>query len=291
MFLGRRVVRAVLTVGEPHAATLRRYTALVDDSQQEANGRAPDVGEALARVRERIESACDRAGRRPGSVTMVAVTKYAAPEQVREAIRLGVGDFAENYVQNLQQRSAQMNEYHARLRQNEPDAPAAKELRWHLVGHLQRNKAKQAIPLISMMHTLDSLRLAEELDGQVPKVLGRDRRLAVLMQVNASGEGQKSGVAVGAARHLGEQVADMPHLRLMGLMTMAKYGDTEDEARRTFARCREVYEEMRKDGTGGEDFRHLSMGMSDDLEAGVLEGATILRVGSALFGKREEEPA
>lgn len=224
-------------------------------------------------VRGRVAAACDKAGRRPGSVTLVAVSKYAREEQVRAAVELGVTDFGENYVQNLQTRAAAV--------------PAG--VRWHLVGHLQRNKVKSVLPHLAMLQTLDSLRLAEELDAQVPKVLGQGQRLPCLMQVNCSEEDQKSGVAVGAARHLGEQVAEMPNLRLMGLMTMARYGDTEEQARHTFGRCREIFEEMKKLGIGGEDLRHLSMGMSDDLEAGILEGATIVRVGSALFGNRDEE--
>ncbi len=220
---------------------------------------------------------------------MVAVTKYAAPEQARAIVRLGVADLAENYAQNLQQRAANVGEYHNRLRQSGA-ADVAPEVRWHLVGHLQRNKVKAVLPHLTMLQTLDSLRLAEELETQVPKLLGEDARLPVLMQVNCSQEDQKSGVAVGAARHLGEQIADMRGLRLMGLMTMAKHDATEDEARQTFARCREIFEEMQKAGVAGDDLRHLSMGMSDDLEAGILEGATVLRVGSALFGKREENP-
>ena len=248
-----------------------------------------DVAENLEKVRARISDACDRAGRRPSAVTMVAVTKYAAPEQARAIVRLGVADLAENYAQNLQQRAAQIGEYHSRLKAGGA-ADVADEVRWHLVGHLQRNKTKIVLPHLTMLQTLDSLRLAEELETQVPKLLGDDARLPVLMQVNCSNETQKSGVAVGAAVHLAEQVADMRGLRLMGLMTMAKHGSTEDEARRTFARCREIFEEMQKLGIAGDDLRHLSMGMSDDLEAGVLEGATVLRVGSALFGRREENP-
>lgn len=232
-----------------------------------------ELKDRLEQVRERIATACDRAGRRPTSVTLVAVSKYAREEQIRAAVELGVTDFGENYVQNLQARAAVV--------------PAG--VRWHLVGHLQRNKVKSLLPHIAMLQTLDSLRLAEELDVQVPKVLGQGQRLPCLMQVNCSEEDQKSGVAVGAARHLGEQVAEMPNLRLMGLMTMARYGDTEAQARHTFGRCREIFEEMKKLDIGGEDFRHLSMGMSDDFEAAILEGATIVRVGSAIFGKDEEK--
>ena len=238
----------------------------------------------LSRVRTRIADACRESGRRPESVTLVAVTKNAAPEQVRALIGLGVSDLGENYVQTLVQRAAQFGEFHSR-RLASGDTTVARELRWHMIGHLQRNKAKQLLPHVAMLQTLDSLRLAEELD----ELCGRtSQRLPCLLQVNASEEGQKSGVAVGAAVHLAEQVASMPNLRLMGLMCMAREGADQDEARRTFARCAEIFQEIRHLGIGGEDMRHLSMGMTQDLEAGVLEGATIVRVGSALFGSGGE---
>jgi pyridoxal phosphate enzyme (YggS family) len=232
------------------------------------------LAERLATVQRRIASACESAGRSPGSVTLVAVTKYAEPGQVSALVRLGVTDLGENYVQNLQKRT-------------EAVGPPSDSLRWHFVGHLQRNKVKQVLPHVTMLQTLDSLRLAEELESQVPRVLGPTARLPVLMQVNCSEEPQKSGVAVGAARHLGSEIASMKHLRLMGLMTMAKEGDDEAGTRRTFTRCREIFEEMRRHGVAGEDLRHLSMGMTTDLEHGIAEGATIVRVGSALFKNPE----
>ena len=234
-----------------------------------------DVRDRLAAVRKRIADACEKAGRRESSVTLVAVTKYATPEQVAAVVAEGVTDLGENYAQNLAGRAGDFGE----------------AVRWHMVGHLQRNKVKQVVPHVAMIQTLDSLRLAEELDAQVPRLLGQGSRLPVLMQVNCSGEGQKSGVAVGAAKHLGEQIGTMPGLRLMGLMTMAKHGDDEAGARRTYARCREIFEEMKALPLGEEfarDFRHLSMGMSDDLDAGIAEGATVVRVGGAIFGERDE---
>ena len=240
---------------------------------------ADDLRQRLADVRGKIADACRTAGRRPETVTLVAVTKYAAPEQIRAAIGLGLGDFGENYAQQLAQRAAQFGEFHRRAGDG-----AAKELRWHMLGHLQRNKIKTVLPHAAMLQTLDSLRLAEELDAQVPKLLGPGKRLPCLMQINVSEESQKSGVAVGAATHLAATVTEMPNLRLMGVMCMAEHGVGEPVARRTFARCREIFEEMKHLGIAGDDLRHLSMGMSGDYEAGVLEGATIVRVGSALFG-------
>lgn len=236
----------------------------------------------LEAVRGRIAAACATAGRRPESVTLVAVTKYAAPEQIRALISLGVSDFGENYAQNLAQRAAQFNEFHAR-RLASDDRQVAPELRWHMIGHLQRNKVKQLLPHLTMLQTIDSLRLAEEVDEQCAKA---DRRLPCLLQINVAEEGQKSGVAVGASTHLAEQIADMPNLRLMGVMCMAKEGDTEAGARKTFARCREIFEEMKQMGIAGADMRHLSMGMTQDFEPAILEGATIVRIGSAIFGQR-----
>lgn len=234
----------------------------------------------LQRVRQRIADACGRAGRRPEAVTLVAVTKNAAPEQIRELISLGHGDFGENYAQTLLQRAVQFGEFHSRKLGGD-DPTVARELRWHMIGHLQRNKVRQMLPHVTMLQTLDSLRLAEELDEQCSKV---GRRLPCLIQVNASEEPQKTGVAIGAAVHLAEQVATMPGLRLMGVMCMAAEGASQDEARRTFARCRETFEEIQHHRIGGTDLRHLSMGMTQDMEAGILEGATIVRVGTALFG-------
>jgi pyridoxal phosphate enzyme (YggS family) len=240
----------------------------------------------LRRVRDRIATACREAGRRPESVTLVAVTKNAAPEQVRALIGLGVSDLGENYAQPLAQRAAQFGEFHAR-RVAAGDPAVARELRWHMIGHLQRNKSKHLLPHLAMLQTLDSLRLAEELDEMCGKA---GKRLPCLVQVNASEESQKSGVAVGAAVHLAEQVATMPNLRLMGVMCMAEEGVPQSEARKTFARCAEIFEEMRHNRIAGDDMRHLSMGMTQDLEAGILEGATIVRVGSALFGSPGVEP-
>jgi hypothetical protein len=244
-----------------------------------------DLESNLRRLRQRIADACAQAGRRAESVTLVAVTKNAAPEQIRALITLGHADFGENYAQQLVQRAVLFSEFHSR-RLAGGDETVARELRWHMVGHLQRNKAKQLLPHLAMLQTLDSLRLAEELDEQCTKM---GRRLPCLLQINASEEPQKSGVAIGAAVHLAEQVSTMPGLRLMGVMCMAAEGVGMDEARRTFARCRETFEEMKHDKIGGADLRHLCMGMTQDLEAGILEGATIVRVGGALFGSAGDD--
>lgn len=238
------------------------------------------LADRLSEVRERIERSCARARRDASEVTLVAVTKAAPPEQIRELVQMGVPDLGENHVQQLVQRSAQINEFLVRRARAEESAPLAK-LRWHMIGRLQRNKVKPLLPVVGLIHSVDSLRLAEELDEQAGKL---GKRQAILLQINASEEAQKAGVAVGAAVHLAEQIDTMPHLQLCGVMAMAALDADEKTARHTFARTREIFEEMRWHKIGGADLRHLSMGMSGDFDHAVLEGATMIRVGTALFG-------
>jgi PLP dependent protein len=246
--------------------------------------KALTIADRLNEVREKIAAACARAKRDPSEVTLVAVTKYAGPEQIREILKLGVGDLGENRVQQLVQRSAQIGEFHQRAVAG-GDKLIAPKIRWHMIGHLQRNKAKQLLPVVAMVHSIDSLRLAEDLEEMLERT---DRKLPVLLQVNASEEGQKSGVAVGAAVHLAEQIATMPHLQLGGIMTMAAMDADEKTIRHTFVRTREIFEEMKWHKIGGNGLRHLSMGMTQDYEIAIEEGATIIRVGSALFGGKPD---
>jgi pyridoxal phosphate enzyme (YggS family) len=245
------------------------------------------LAEKLEQVRGRIAEACAKARRGPNEVTLVAVTKTAAPEQIREILQLGAHDLGESRVQVLQQRAAQLSEFLARQQTHgSAESGFPSKIRWHMIGHLQRNKVKPILPFISLIHSIDSLRLAEEIDVQAQKL---NRRVPVLMQINASEETQKSGVAVGAAVHLAEQIDSMPNLQIMGLMTMAAQDADETTARRTFARTREIFEEMRWHKIGGSHFRHLSMGMSNDFEPAILEGATLVRIGTLLFGGKLDD--
>ena len=243
------------------------------------------LAEKLDEVKDRIAAAATKAKREPGEVTLVAVTKTAAPEQIREALSLGVGDLGESRVQVLTQRAAQVNEYFQR-RVAHGEAGMPEKLRWHMIGHLQRNKIKPILPIVSLIHSVDSLRLAEELDVQSAK-LGRHTPL--LLQVNASEESRKFGVAVGAAVHLAEQIDSMPSLQLVGLMTMGPLDAPENKVRQAFARTREIFEEMRWHKIGGSALRHLSMGMSDDFEMAIAEGSTMVRIGTLLFGGNKQD--
>lgn len=248
------------------------------------------LADKLSQVQDRIAAACAKANRDVKEVLLVAVTKTAGPEQIREIVQLGVTDLGESRAQVLAQRAAQVNEFLQR-RLVHGQVPLPPRLRWHMIGHLQRNKVKQVLPVADLVHSIDSLRLAEEIDTHGAKL---GKKVSVLLQVNASEERSKSGVAVGAALHLGEQIALMPNVQLVGLMTMAPFSDDAAAVRNVFARTREVFEEMKWQKIGGAAFRHLSMGMSNDFEAAIAEGATMLRIGTLLFGGKvqdhEDEP-
>ena len=245
------------------------------------------LAEKLEEVRQKIAAAATRAKREPSEVTLVAVTKTAAPEQIREVVQLGVTDLGESRVQVLTQRAAQMTEHlQRRITHGGESGAAAPKVRWHMIGHLQRNKVKSVLPLVGLIHSIDSLRLAEEIDAQAAKL---NRRMPVLMQVNAGEEPQKFGVAVGAAVHLAEQVDSMSNLQLIGLMTMAPLDAPENKVRQAFSRTREIFEELRWHKIGGTAMRHLSMGMSDDFELAIAEGATMVRIGSLLFGGKVQD--
>jgi PLP dependent protein len=243
------------------------------------------LAEKLDEIRDRIAVAAVAAKREPGEILLIAVTKSAAPEQMREILQLGITDLGESRVQVLTQRAGQVAEYMQR-RLIHGDHAKSPKVNWHMIGHLQRNKIKPILPVVSLIHSIDSLRLAEELDEQARKI---DRKTSVLMQVNASEEPQKYGVAVGAAVHLAEQIASMPNLHLTGLMTMAAQGDPEPKVRQTFTRTREIFEELRWHKIGGNGLKHISMGMSNDFEMAIAEGATMVRIGTALFGGKGQD--
>jgi PLP dependent protein len=269
----------------------------------------PDSLEArYAEVRERIAAAAVKSGRRPEDVMLVAVTKAADPEQIRELMDLGHRDFGENKVQQLLQRQAMVEEYFARLKvhstsskgrsdsgslftakskvdlsptKNAPASLATSPIRWHMIGHLQRNKVKKIVDFVRLIHSVDSLRLAEELQAIALK---REHDIEVLIEINASGEESKQGCPLPAAIPLAEQIDTMVNVKVRGLMTMAAYSPNPEDARASFVRCRELFEEMKLKPFAGPKFNILSMGMSNDYEVAISEGANIVRVGSAIFG-------
>jgi len=235
------------------------------------------ISERIKTVKGTIASACARAGRDAGEVKLVIVTKSVGIEAIKEVIRLGYRELGENRVQQLRRVSAEIEEF---LRQGGGDSSVAGQVTWHMIGHLQRNKVRQVLPISSVIHSADTLRLAEEINSRAEKLGLRPR---ILLQVNTSREPQKYGVPVGAATHLAEQVETLPHLELAGLMTMAPLTRNKDVVRACFVRLRELFLEMRGEKIVGLAFKELSMGMSSDYEIAVEEGATMLRIGSAIF--------
>ena len=231
-----------------------------------------DVAARLAEVRARIDAAALRAGREPREVTLVGVTKRVPAERMLEAARAGLICIGENYVQEARAKFAVL-----------ASAPEASALRWHLIGNLQRNKARDAALLFDVIETVDRIELATELER---RAAAAGRELDVLLQVNVSGEPQKAGVAPGDAPALLAACAPLAHLRVRGLMTVPEATPLPEEGRAAFARLRELRETLR-DSEGGESLTELSMGMSADFEVAIEEGATLVRVGTAIFGSRE----
>ena len=235
------------------------------------------ISERIQHLIDTIKSTCARVGRKPKEVKLVIVTKSATIEGIKRVIHLGFTDLGENRTQQLKKVSAQVDEF---LNQAGSDSTLPKKVNWHMIGHLQRNKVRHVLPIVSLIHSVDTLRLAEEINTSAPKL---NLCPEVLLQVNISNEPQKYGVPVGAATHLAEQIETLPNLKLVGLMTMAPLTRDKDVIRACFVRARELFIEMRGEKIVGPQFTELSIGMSSDYEIAIEEGATILRIGSAIF--------
>ncbi len=229
----------------------------------------------LSRIRDNIAAACVGTKRDPKDVKIVAVTKSVELDTIKRLLDVGLTEFGESQVQQLTERSAELAAYLQRRQ-----APLAQPVKWHMVGHLQRNKVRAAITAADCLQSVDSLRLAEEIDTRAE---ANGQRIDVMLQVNCSEEAQKFGCAIGAAVHLGEIMCTLKNLRLVGLMTMAPQCEDPNESRQAFTRLGELFEEMLHEKIGGDDFCHLSMGMSQDYQVAVKEGANVLRIGRALF--------
>lgn len=229
----------------------------------------------LEQVQERIAGAASRVGRSPEEITLVAVTKRHPPELVQAAYELGLRDIGENRVYEALEKQEALSDL--------------ADLRWHMVGHIQRRKARDAVGRFRLIHSLDSVRLARELHKRAKQ---RDvARVDVLLQVNVSGEESKYGFAARSAaeqeifcRDVGEIVERFPRLRLQGLMTMAPFVDDPETIRPVFVGLRRLRDRVRR-AVPHVEWRHLSMGMTNDFEVAVEEGATIVRIGTAIFGE------
>ena len=216
--------------------------------------------QTLSDVKERIARAAERAGRKPEEITLVAVTKTHGPEEINEAIACGVTDIGENKVQEILSKYDQIT----------------KGVRWHLIGHLQTNKVKSVVDKVDMIHSVDSLHLAEEIDRRC-KAIGKT--MDILIQVNAAGEEQKSGIAPEEFPALYEAITKLSNLRVRGLMQIAPDTDDTEALRKYFRIVKDLFDQI-----PGADV--LSMGMSGDFEIAIEEGANMVRIGTAIFGER-----
>jgi pyridoxal phosphate enzyme (YggS family) len=226
------------------------------------------VARHLDEVRQRIAKAAADASRDASSVTLLAVSKTFPAEDVRAAFNAGQRAFGENYVQEAVAKITGL-------------ADLRSEIEWHFIGPLQSNKTKVVAENFDWVHSVDRLKIAERLNEQRPEDLPR---LSVCLQINVSGEDSKSGVAPGDALALAHQIAVLPRLHLRGLMAIPEPAGTLDEQRAPHRRLREIMDTLRSDGL---ELDTLSMGMSADIEAAVLEGATMVRIGTAIFGARD----
>jgi len=226
-----------------------------------------EIAERIALVRERIRRAAERAGRSPEEITLVAVTKGVEVERIRAAIAAGLTHFGENRVQEAEGKIAEI----------------AAPITWHLVGHLQSNKARRAVQLFHVIHSLDSVRLAQRLD----RIAGEfGRVLPVLLQVDLAGEPTKFGIPADQLLEVAQACRPLRHLAVRGLMAIPPYMEDPERVRPYFRRLAECLRELNARGIFEPPLRDLSMGMSHDFEVAVEEGATMVRIGRAIFGER-----
>jgi PLP dependent protein len=227
------------------------------------------LGERIANVRKRVETAAQRCGRSPDEITLVAISKTHPAETLRAAVSLGITDLGENRVQEAEGKILELGR---------------KAARWHLVGHLQANKARRAVSLFDVIHSLDSASLAQRLD-RLCAAEGREE-LPVFIQVDLGGEASKTGIDPRQLPELLKVTSACERLRLIGLMTLPPYFENAECGRPFFKALRELRDQLQRQGSFGELPGQLSMGMSHDFEIAIEEGATMLRVGTAIFGER-----
>ncbi len=229
------------------------------------------IGVYLEKVNETIASACLRSGRSANDVTIVAVTKYTDVQGIQYCLDAGLRQIGENVVQHVLPKIEHFEKMNERIF-------------WHFIGHLQSNKVKYILPHVSLIHSLDRLSLAKEIQLQAEKL---DREVDCLLQVNVSGEQSKYGVAIEDLQQLAEAVSQYDRIKVKGLMTMAPFTENPEETRSVFAKLRELKEELARQQLPNFDLAHLSMGMSNDYSVAIEEGATLVRLGSVLMEKTD----
>lgn len=222
----------------------------------------------LQEVERKIMEACDKAGRAREEITLIAVSKTKPVPMLQEIYDLGVRDFGENKVQELTDK--------------EPQLPA--DLRWHMIGHLQRNKVKQVIDKAVLIHSVDSVRLAKAIEAEAAK---KDIIVQILLEVNVAEEDSKFGLKLDEVLPAVEEIATMPHVRIKGLMTIAPFVENPEENRTVFAQLQKLSVDIAEKNIDNVSVDILSMGMTNDYQVAIEEGATMIRVGTGIFGERE----
>jgi hypothetical protein len=228
---------------------------------------AVNISENLDEVRNRIRKACERSGRRPEDVTLISVSKTKPLEDLKAAYDAGSRDFGENKVQEIVQKAPQMPE----------------NVHFHMIGHLQRNKVKQVLPYVQMIHSVDSLRLAEQIEQDAAKA-GLD--MDILLEVNVAGEESKFGLAPEETEAAARKISELTHVHIRGLMTIAPFVADPEDNREIFKKLYQLAVDIRSKNIDNIDMSVLSMGMTGDYEVAIEEGATMIRVGTGIFGAR-----
>jgi pyridoxal phosphate enzyme (YggS family) len=226
-----------------------------------------DIVSNIMNIRQRMAAAAERSGRNPADIQLMAVSKTVPPERIREALDAGITWFGENYVQEAREKIPAIDQ----------------NASWHMIGHLQTNKVKYVVHLFDWIHSVDRLELAKELDKRAAQ---NQRTLKVLIEVNVSGEASKNGMEPSRVLEFVRQISVLPNLSVQGLMTMPPYSDNPEDARPFFIALRRLRDEIASENIPGVQMKELSMGMTDDFEVAIEEGATIIRVGRAIFGER-----
>lgn len=225
------------------------------------------IHENLKKVEERVAKACERAGRKREEVTLIAVSKTKPVEDVKEAMKDGIVDFGENKVQEI------MDKYEA----------IPEKLNWHMIGHLQRNKVKYIVDKVCLIHSVDSLRLAVQIDEEAKK---KNLICPILIEVNVAGEDTKFGVSLEETESLIQEISKLSNVRVKGLMTIAPFVEDAEENRVHFQALKKLSVDIKRKNIDNVDMSILSMGMTGDYEVAIEEGATMVRVGTGIFGNR-----
>lgn len=227
-----------------------------------------NINENLKNIYSTIKAAAEKSGRKSEDIKLIAVTKTVGVDRIRQVVEAGIMDLGENRVQELTEKFDQLD-------------PAC---RWHLIGHLQTNKVKYIINKVSMIHSVDSISLAKEINSRAAK---HGLKMDILLQINVSGEESKFGIDPSRVEEFLEAISHMENIHLKGLMTIAPYAENPEEIRPIFKKLYQIYIDIKSKSIDNVNMDYLSMGMSNDFEIAIEEGANMIRVGTGIFGKRE----